>query len=179
MDRGRMAWLVAVPLMAAAVAMLLGAASAATAAVVLTPFDGGDVTIGDSGRALLQLTLADLEDPKSLAAVGIGLVLTELTWAVGLGVGAQTLFPRRRRLIPALSAVLLAGVCGWVALGALAAGAEARDITVGSAARALVLASVVAGLAVFVFAGHHWPLARQPAQPRQRPAAAARPAGLH
>ena len=128
MDRSRLAWLVAVPLTAAAAAMLLGAAAAATAAVVLTPFDGAEVTISESGRSLLAMTLADLDHTQTLAAVLIGLVLAELTWAVGLGVGAQALFPRRRRLIPALSAVLLGLVCGWVALGVLAAGALVLEV---------------------------------------------------
>lgn len=178
MDRSRLAWLVAVPLTAAAAAMLLGAVAAATAAVVLTPFDGAEVTIAESGRSLLAMRLADLDDTQTLAAVSIGLVLAELTWAVGLGVGAQALFPRRRRLIPALSAVLLGLVCGWVALGVLAASAEAREIAIGSAAQALVVASLAAGLAVFVPAGLHWLPAPRQVPPQQRPAAAARAAGL-
>ena len=172
-----MAWLAAVPLLAAAGAMVLGAACAAAAGVLLTPYGGdADLTFAGAGRDLLALTLGDLDQPRLLAPIAVGLIIAEMAWVVGLGVGAQRLMPRRRRLIPAAAAVLLSALADWVAVGALAAGAEARDITVASAAVAVVFASVAAGLIVLPLAGHRWPLAPRPL-PRPRPTPAARPAG--
>jgi len=178
MDRRRAAWLVAVPMLAAASAMVLGAAAAAATAVVVAPFDGAEPTFAVEGRALLGVTLGDLDDPLRALPVLTGVLLGALTWSVAVGLGAQRLFPARRRLLPAAAAVVLAGLVGWITIGGMAAGAVARDITVGSAAGALVLASVGAGVAVLLPAGFRWPMPSQPVPPRRRPAATARPAGL-
>ncbi|NLE71758.1 MAG: hypothetical protein GX609_06630 [Actinomycetales bacterium] len=178
MDRHRMAWLVAAPLLSAAGALVLGSACAAAAAVVVTPYGTDvEVTVSGAGRELLAAALGELDSPVRLMPVVVGLVIAALAWTVGLGVGAQELFPRRRRLVPAAGAVLLSAAAGWVALGLLAVGTEAREIAVGSAAGAIVLAWVAAGLVVFPLAGRHWPEAPQ-RLPRTGTAGAARPARL-
>lgn len=177
-DRHRMAWLATAPVVAGAAALVLGAATAATAAVVVTPYDGSlDVSIAEAGRALLSLTLGDLDDPLRLLPVAVGVVVAGLTWSVGLGLGAQALFPRRRRLLPAAAAVLLSALAGWVAIGVLAVGQEAREITVGRAAAALVLTGLAMAAPVYPLAGHRWRLTPQVAR-RPGPRPAARPAGL-
>lgn len=179
MDRRRTAWLAAVPLLAAAGALVLGAACAAAAAVFVTPYaDDAELSFSAAGQALLGVPLGDLEEPLRLLPVAVGVVMAELAWVVGLGVGVQRLLPRRRRLVPAAAAVLLAALGGWVALGALAVETQARDITVGSAAGAVVFAAVAAGLLVLPLAGRRWPLAPRPL-PKPQPAPTPRPAGQH
>ncbi len=199
MGRRRTAWLAAAPLLAGAAALVLGAAATSAFAVVLTPYEIPAPPVLDAGRAVLASTLGDLTDPRQLAPVAAGVLLAQMTWVVGLGLGAQRLFPRRRRAIPAVAAVVLSALGAWVAIGLLAGADGLWAVTVDDAVNAVLIGAVAAGLVVFLAAGHHWPLvrSRQAAEPRPesaprtRPAsairpvpvpkrvAAPRPAGLH
>jgi len=197
MDRRRTAWLAAAPLLAATAALMLGAAAASALAVVLTPYETPAPHLLDAGRAVLSSTFGDLTDLRQLAPVAVGVLLAELTWVVGLGLGAQWLFPRRRRAIPAFAAVILSALGAWVAIGLLAGDDGLWGLTVDDAVDAVLVAGVLSALIVYVPAGQHWPMAPEPvvaARPRawarlaggQRPepaarpkAVAPRPAGLH
>lgn len=197
MDRRRTAWLVAAPLLAGAAALVLGAAAASALAVVLTPYETPAPPVLDAGRAVLASTLGDLTDLRQLAPVAVGVLLAELTWMVGLGLGAQRLFPRRRRAVPAVAAVLLSALAAWVAVGLLARDGGLWAVSVDDAVDAVLVGGVAAALLVYVPAGQHWPMpaqtgpaaeprtsARSPRAPRPEPSArpkavtAPRPAGL-
>lgn len=197
MDRRRMAWLVAAPLLAGTAALMLGAAAASALAVVLAPYEQPAPQVLDAGRAVLTSTLGDLTDPRQLAPVAVGVLLAELTWIVGLGLGAQWLFPRRRRAVPAIAAVVLSALGAWVAVGVLSLDGGLWAVTVDGAVNAVLVGGVVSALVVYLPAGQLWPMALQPAptaparawarlrgqrpQPVVRPKAvtAPRPAGLH
>lgn len=198
MDRRRMAWLAAAPVLAGTAALMLGAAAASALAVVLTPYEAPTPEVLDAGRAVLASTLGDLTDLRRLAPVAVGVLLAELTWIVGLGLGAQRLFPRRRRAIPAVAAVVLSALGAWVALGALAGADGLWSVSVDDAVNAVLIGGVVSALVVYLPAGQHWPMAEDPApsvhprtwvrlvrgqrdEPRSRPRAVTtpRPAGLH
>lgn len=197
MDRRRTAWLVAAPLLAGTAALMLGAAAASALAVVLTPYETPAPPVLDAGRAVLASTLGDLTDLRRLAPVAVGVLLAELTWMVGLGLGAQRLFPRRRRAIPAFAAVVLSALGAWIAVGLLAGDAGLWAVTVDDAVDAVLIGGVAAALVVYVPAGQQWPMAaqtgpvaeprssaRSPRAPRPEPSArpkavtAARPVGL-
>lgn len=197
MDRRRTAWLAAAPLLAGTAALMLGAAAASALAVVLSPYEKPAPQVLDAGRAVLASTLGDLTDPRRLAPVAAGVLLAELTWIVGLGLGAQRLFPRRRRALPALAAVVLSALGAWVAVGVLAGDGGLWAVSVDDAVNAVLVGGVVSALVVYLPAGQHWPMALEPApaaparawarlrgQEPQRPAGpkavtAPRPAGLH
>ncbi len=196
MDRRRTAWLAAAPLLAGTAALMLGAAAASALAVVLTPYETPAPQVLDAGRAVLASTLRDLTDLRQLAPVAVGVLLAELTWVVGLGLGAQRLFPRRRRAIPALAAVVLSALGAWVAIGLLAGADGLWAVEVQDAVNAVLVAGVLSALVVYLPAGQHWPMevdavphARASARParRERPqrptgptaVTAPRPAGLH
>ncbi|KGM14934.1 hypothetical protein N867_14015, partial [Actinotalea fermentans ATCC 43279 = JCM 9966 = DSM 3133] len=153
----RTAWLVAVPLLAGTAALVLGAAATAAAAVVLTPYEMPAPGVLEAGRGVLASTLGDLTTPRALAPVAAGVLLAGLTWAVGLGLGAQRLFPRRRRALPAIGAVLVSAAVAWVAIGVVAAAeADVWAVTVDDAVDAVLVAAVGTGLLVFLPAGHFW-----------------------
>lgn len=192
MDWRRTAWLVATPLLAGASALVLGAAAVCALAVVLTPYEAPVPQGLDAGRAVLESTLGDLTDPRQLAPVAAGVLLAALTWVVGLGLGAQRLFPRRRRAIPAVAAVVLSALAAWVGLGLLPGEDGLWAVTVDDAVNAIVLGAVSTGLLVLLVAGQQWPThepdleLEQPAgrAPERVPArgkrvTAPRPAGLH
>lgn len=162
MDRRRMAWLAAAPLLAGTAALMLGAAAASALAVVLTPYETPAPQVLDAGRAVLASTLGDLTDLRQLAPVAVGVLLAELTWIVGLGLGAQWLFPRRRRAIPALAAVVLSALGAWVAVGVLAGDGGLWAVTVDDAVNAVLVGGVVSALVVYLPAGQHWPMALEP-----------------
>ena len=170
MDRRRTAWLVAAPLLAATAALLLGAAAASALAVVLTPYETPAPPVLDAGRAVLASTVGDLTDPRQLAPVAAGVLLAELTWAVGLGLAAQRLFPRRRRAVPAVAAVVLSALGAWVALGVAAGEAGLQPLTVDAAVNALIVGSVLSALLVYVPAGQHWPMTEPPLEAPRTPA---------
>lgn len=190
MDRRRTTWLVAAPLLAGTAALMLGAAAASALAVVLTPYETPAPAPLDAGRAVLASTFGDLTDLRQLAPVAVGVLLAELTWVVGLGLGAQRLFPRRRRAIPAFAAVVLSALGAWVAIGLLAGDGGLWAVAVDDAVRAVLISGVASALLVFLPAGQHWPMAARPGPvapastvPRRRPprpkaVAAPRPAGL-
>lgn len=177
----RTAWLVAVPLLAGTAALVLGAAATAAFAVVLTPYETPAPGVLEAGRGVLASTLGDLTTPRALAPVAAGVLLAGLTWAVGLGLGAQRLFPRRRRALPAFAAVLVSAAVAWVAVGVLAASeGDVWAVTVDDAVDAVLVASVAAGLLVFVPAGYFWqPVVGRPmgasGAPRPAPHPATRP----
>lgn len=198
MDWRRAAWLVAAPLLSGTAALVLGAAAASALAVVLTPYETPAPPVLDAGRAVLASTLGDLTDPRQLAPVAAGVLLAELTWVVGLGLGAQRLFPRRRRAIPALAAVVVSALGAWVAVGLLAGEAGLWGLGVEDAVNAMSLGGVASALLVYVPAGQHWPMSepdepvlpqrvaarpsrgpRPDAPARPKAVAAPRPAGLH
>lgn len=197
MDRRRAAWLAAAPLLAGTAALMLGAAAASALAVVLTPYETPAPQVLDAGRAVLASTLRDLTDLRQLAPVAVGVLLAELTWVVGLGLGAQRLFPRRRRAVPALAAIVLSALGAWVGVGLLAGADGLWAVRVDDAVNVVLIAGVLSALVVYLPAGQHWPMAPEPApaaparawarlrgREPQRPArpravSAPRPAGLH
>lgn len=196
MDRHRTAWLVAAPLLAGAAALMLGAVAASALAVVLAPYETPAPPILDAGRTVLASTLGDLTDLRQLAPVATGVLLSALTWAVGLGLGAQWLFPRRHRAAPVYAAVVLSALSAWVAVGLLAGDDGLWKVTVDDAVNAVVVAAVAAGLVVFLAAGQYWeqttirphpvhvprPRVKPPARPAPvtvKRVTAPRPAGLH
>lgn len=182
MDRRRMAWLAAAPLLAGTAALMLGAAAASALAVVLTPYETPAPQVLDAGRAVLASTLGDLTDLRQLAPVAVGVLLAELTWVVGLGLGAQWLFPRRRRAIPAFAAVVLSALGAWIAIGLLAGSEGLWAVRVDDAVDAVLIGGVLSALVVYLPAGRHWPTVDEPApsvHPRTwvRPARGQRPDG--
>ena len=169
MGRRRMAWLAAAPLLAGTAALMLGAAAASALAVVLAPYGTPAPGMLDAGRAVLASTLGDLTGPRQLAPVAVGVLLAELTWMVGLGLAAQRLFPRRRRAIPAIAAVVLSVPGAWVAIGLLAIDGGLWAVEVRGAVDAVLVAGVLSALVVYLLAGQQWPMPAGPrptAQPR-------------
>lgn len=164
----RIAWLVAAPLLAGTWALVLGGIAASSFADVLSdekPTPG----LPDAGRAVLASTLGDLTDLDRLAPVAAGVLLAAMAWVVGLGHGAQRLFPRRRRIWPALTAVVVSGLAGWVALGVVAgnggADVEVRTVVVAVATVAVVMAVAVFLAAAYWSDGEPVPVRRPPVRP--------------
>lgn len=165
----RTAGLVAAPLLTAAGALAMGGIAAAAFTIALTPYDKPMPGASEAGRAVFESTLGDLTDPLRLAPVAAGVLLAELTWIFGIGITAQRLFPRRRRWLPGVAAVVLSLLGAWIAIGLVAGDGGLWGIAVHDAVRAIAVAGVLAALLVLIPAGMYWAPARVPARAAAEP----------
>lgn len=153
MDRRRTFWLVMWPAVSVLAALVVGVAALGAASLAAEPDGAGDAEglqlVLDRAVASGDVAVAEL---TSSPALGASVVLAVLAWLVVLGVGAQRYFPERRRLAPAVLAVLVA-----VAVAVLAVTlADPDPLTVGGVVPVAAVSALIGGVVVFPLAGYRW-----------------------